>query len=282
MLDHRAIGRKYPEQTVEVSADALRAFAQATNEDNPRFLDGGPLEDVVAPPLFAIVAAAPSEKLPLADEALTGPGELFRRQMVRGDNEIVWSDVIRPGDRIASTAVVATIEEKANGELLRVGITLRRSGREIARVSCGYFVRGETAVKKSPPPSEPRGQILAAVDMTVTPDQPRRYADASGDRNRIHLDDAVARIAGHPGVILQGSCTMAFVSKAVLDAFCAGDPRRLRRLKVRYARPVLPGDVLTTILWRQRDVTSGVRYGLETKRQDGTIVVKNAYAEVAP
>lgn len=282
MLDRGAIGKRYPEQAVDVTADGLRAFAHATNEDNPRFLGAGPLQDVVAPPLFAIVAAAPSERLALDDESLTGPGELFRRQMVRGDNEIVWSDVIRPGDRIASQAVVTAIEEKVNGELLRLGITLRRGGREVARVSSGYFVRGATSVPKSPPPSEPRGPILAAVEMAVTADQARRYADASGDRNPIHLDDVVARTAGHPGVILQGSCTMAFVAKAVLDALCDGDPRRLKKLRVRYARPVLPGDLLTTILWRQRDVTQAVRHGLETKRQDGTIVVKNAWAEVAP
>jgi acyl dehydratase len=73
---------------------------------------------------------------------------------------------------------------------------------------------------------------------------------------------------------------MAFLSKAVVDTFCAGDPARLRRLRVRYARPVLPGDALTTIAWRLDEGTFTQQYGLEVKKQDGTVVIKNAFADV--
>ena len=66
-----------------------------------------------------------------------------------------------------------------------------------------------------------------------------------------------------------------------VDHFCEGDPKRLRRLRVRYARPVLPGDTLTTIVWNLDDKTGLSSVGLETKKQDGTIVIKNAYADVA-
>jgi acyl dehydratase len=287
VLNPECIGRKYPEQRWEVTAEATRAYALATNDENPRYLDDHSMEGMVAPPIFAIVAAAPSEMLPLFDEQLTGNTSNFFQKMVRGDNDILFSDVIRPGDVLTSTAVVAGIDVKSNGELLRVDVMLRKNGREVARVGCGYFVRGENVVPKkdaSKPAYNteiPRGPVVAAIDMAVTADQSLRYAEASGDKNPIHTDDAVAKVFGHPGIILQGSCSMAFVSKAVIDTFAAGDPKRLKRLRVRYARPVMPGDQLTTIAWRIDGSTVTHGYGLETKKQDGTIVIKNAFAEIS-
>ena len=285
MLNKEHIGRKYAEQRWSVHADATRAFALATNDPNARYLDeDSQPQGLVAPPMFAIAAAAPSEILPLSDEGLTGPSGDFFRRMVRGDNDVTWTDVIRPGDVLTSTAVIAGIEEKPNGELLRVDVSLRRDGREVVRVGCGYFVRADNPKRDSKPlgtSEQPRGPVVHAVDMVVTKDQPLRYAEASGDRNPIHTDDQTARLFGHPGIILQGSCTMSFIAKAAVDAFGDGNPARLKRLRVRYARPVLPGDTITTIFWRLDDTTAQLRYGLEAKKQDGTVVIKNAFAEIA-
>ena len=84
------------------------------------------------------------------------------------------------------------------------------------------------------------GQPLLMVDQTVDTDQTFRYAEASGDRNPIHVDENVAKMAGLPGIILHGLCTMAFTSKVMIDNLCGGDPKRLKRLTVRFSRPVFP------------------------------------------
>lgn len=286
MLNRELVGKRYPEQRWDVTPESVRRFAEACDEDNPAFLDDSRPDGVIAPPLYAIVAAFPSETQVVTDESLTGPSGEFFRRMVRGDNDVVWSDVIRPGDALTSTAVVSGIEEKENGELLRVDVTLRRNGREVARVGCGYFVRGEkpknaSGGKQAGSSNQPRGPVVGSADMHVAADQPIRYAEASGDRNPIHTDPEVAKLFGHPGIILQGSCTMALVAHGVIDHLCGGDPRKLKRLRVRYARPVLPGDTLTTIFWRLDDASAGVQYGLEAKRQDGTVVIKNAFADIS-
>ena len=46
------------------------------------------------------------------------------------------------------------------------------------------------------------GQSLPELTKQVTVDQIQQYAEASGDRNPIHLDDTFARSAGLPGVIV--------------------------------------------------------------------------------
>ncbi|HYM49693.1 MAG TPA: MaoC/PaaZ C-terminal domain-containing protein [Candidatus Limnocylindrales bacterium] len=87
------------------------------------------------------------------------------------------------------------------------------------------------------------GDHLPSVRKTITVEQIRGYAEASGDHNPIHLDEAFARAAGLPGVIAHGMLTMAFVNQMVTDWL--GDRRRLRALRGRFAGMVVPGDQIT-------------------------------------
>lgn len=75
------------------------------------------------------------------------------------------------------------------------------------------------------------------------PYRPIYYAAASGDFNPIHIDPEVGKEAGLGGPILQGLCTLGWA----VDAFIAylGDPGRVSGVKVRFSRPVAPGDVVT-------------------------------------
>jgi acyl dehydratase len=117
--------------------------------------------------------------------------------------------------------------------------------------------------------------------MEVALDQPRRYAEASLDDNPIHLDPEVAKMGGLPGVILHGLCTMAFCSRHFVEGACGGDPRRLKRLAVRFSKPVLPGQTLTTTAWKTGEQGGVSTYGFETANPEGALVVTNGVAEVA-
>ena len=87
------------------------------------------------------------------------------------------------------------------------------------------------------------GQALPSLAKHVTVEQIRQYAEASGDRNPIHLDETFARSAGLPGVIAHGMLTMAFANQMVTDWLA--DRSLLRRLQGRFAGMVVPGDDVT-------------------------------------
>ncbi len=73
--------------------------------------------------------------------------------------------------------------------------------------------------------------------------RPTYYAAASGDFNPIHIDPEVGQMAGLGGVVLQGLCTLAWAAEAAVNY--AGDPGKLKRIKVRFTRPVAPQDEIT-------------------------------------
>ena len=120
------------------------------------------------------------------------------------------------------------------------------------------------------------GETFTAV-REVDRYRPVYYAAASGDFNPIHLDPGVGRQAGHPGAILQGMCTFAWLADAC--AAYLGDPGRVRRVAARFVRPVQVGDVLT-FQGRCTGVEGRrVRLEVSATNQRGEEVLKGACAE---
>jgi acyl dehydratase len=85
--------------------------------------------------------------------------------------------------------------------------------------------------------------IMSARAVTFTREQIAAYAEASGDRNPIHLDDDFAKTVGLPGVIAHGLLQMGLMATVAAEA--AGGPHRLRRLYCRFNGMVVPGDTVT-------------------------------------
>jgi acyl dehydratase len=96
---------------------------------------------------------------------------------------------------------------------------------------------------------------------------------------KIHLDPEVAKKAGFPGIIGHGLCTLAFTSRAVIDGVGGGLPERLRRLAVRFALPVIPGEIIRTRIWPAASGADG-EYAFETRDPRGKLVISDGRAVV--
>jgi acyl dehydratase len=262
-----------------VAAGAARAYAEATNDPNPRYRDG-----TFAPPVFAVVPtwepvmALGRELVP--DEHLT--------MLVHAAQDMHFHRPLRPGQRLVTRV------EPFNRRVNRFGTSLclratagDPDGTPALDVYTTVFVKGWSDGGDEGPDQPPhrldrsaRDRPLGEAVVHVDDDQPRRYADASRDRNPIHLDPVVAEAAGLPGVVLHGLCTLAMCSRAVLEAATGGDPAPLRRLAVRFSEPVLPGDELTVSVYDggrdgdQRLVPFEARVRGSLAAKDGLAVVE--------
>lgn len=87
------------------------------------------------------------------------------------------------------------------------------------------------------------GDELPALARVVTADDVRAYAEASGDLNPLHQDDAVARAAGFPGIIAHGMFTMGHLATAVVA--WAGDADAVTSITSQFRAPVAMGETIT-------------------------------------
>ena len=120
----------------------------------------------------------------------------------------------------------------------------------------------------------------ALPELHVTPDAglTKRYAEASGDPNPIHIDEEFAKSVGLPGCILHGLYSMAQVAKAHTDA-AGGDPRALKRLEVQFRGMGFPEqEIVVTSTVKERD---GNRVVTDTVAAQGeNRIIRNAGAEL--
>jgi acyl dehydratase len=234
--------------TAFVDPEQVRAYLAATNDGNPAYASGR-----LAPPVYGCVPSwdpmiaalhdvMPADRMPMLLHAFQDMR--FHRDMVPGTT--LKTDAALFGVRAARAGTWVTMRSTSHDV---------DSGLLVMEQYGTMFIRGWKAPDSSGDdrpdhsfPSAARGEPVAEVTATVDADQTLRYADASGDRNGIHVDDEFARKVGLPGIILHGMCTMAVCAQGVIEGVAGSDPSRLRRLAVRFAKPVLPGsDLVTTV-----------------------------------
>lgn len=276
-LNEELVGKEYDSSTFEVTADHIERYARATNDLNDRYLAGD--DSVVAPPVFPVVPAFSAFMNAAMDPELQA--DLLR--LVHGAEEHVIHRPLKPGDVITVNPVLESIEKKDTGETFTAKATLvDQSGEAVAEVRGTMFIRGSGSGRKLPSDGGDETHEIVYEEATkVDDDQTHRYAEASGDHNPIHVDPDTAKMAGLPGIICHGMCTMAIATKAAVNGLAGGDPTRVKRVGVRLSKPVLPGQELTTKLWKEAEGAGVTTYGFETYNQDGKAVIKQGVVEIS-
>jgi acyl dehydratase len=276
-------------RTATVDPVRARAYAAATNDANPAYLEGR-----YAPPVFGVVPTWEALTGVLADHipAESMPMLLHLAQDMHFHRPLV------PGMTLTTEAGAYSVRVARSGTHVTARVASEDDeGALVLEQFSTMFVRGMTGGEDHGPerpdhgfPDEARARPLGERVRHVDDDQTYRYRDASGDTNRIHVDDEFARSVKLPGIILHGLCTMAMCGSVVVDELAGRDPSRLARLAVRFSRPVFPGSDLTVSLYDagvagdgaagDGVAGDGVRaYAFEAS-SGGKLVVRDGRAEV--
>ena len=108
------------------------------------------------------------------------------------------------------------------------------------------------------------GEELPELRRVVTAADVPAYAEASGDRNPLHLDDAFARSVGFDGVIAHGMFTMGHMATAVTE--WAGPDAVVDRITAQFSAPVIMGEE--------------IRAGGTVRAVDGDVVTVDTWVAV--
>ncbi len=272
------LGGNYDGGTRSVDPGRSRAYAAATNDRYPGYELGR-----CAPPVFGAVLAWDAVRSAVID--VVPPHAL--PTVVHGEQDMHFHQPIVPGACLATTALAHSVRVAGSGTSYTVRATSvdAGTGTPVLDQYLTVFLRGLTAVAGAGPdkpahsfPSHatPVGEAAFHVDD----DQTLRYAAASGDDLAVHVDDGAARSVGLPGMIVQGLCTLAMAGCAVLGRVSDGDPVPLRRLAVRFAANVFPGDEVVVAIHRMDGAPGRRRHPFHARTADGRGVLEHGLVEV--
>jgi hypothetical protein len=262
-LDYHKI-KKWPFKTSTRSytrADTVH-YARGFGAGLPGALeaDDAPFLDPVNP------RALPMMGVPLAD------GEFWQRDPAAG---LQWRQIVHAqetitvhraleshGTVIIERSVVDIYDRGADkGALLHERQVLCDVGGEpVITIDVHTVLRGDggfggrAAQAPRPPPVPADRPPEAVLDLRT----PSREEPVFGLPRELAVSDATSGL--QPGqLVLRGVCCFGLAGRAVLKLVCDNDPRRLRRLSVRYAGPMLTDETMRTDLWRTGTGTASFR-----------------------
>ena len=268
-----ALGAWTEPKSFTVERERVAAYAAATNDPIAEHRSGE-----LAPPVFAVVPAF--ESAATAVLAVAPPKLLM--MLVHGEQDFAYRRPIEAGMELVTRSAPLGVRQTSAGVVVAVKSQTHTADGELVNEQwMSTFFRGASGEKTSGElaPEHGLAEALRAtapfgeLKQHVDDDQTYRYAEPSGDHNPIHLDPDFAKAVGLPGIINHGLCTMAFASHAVIGV-AGSDPRTLKRLAVRFAKPVLPGQDIVTRVW---DAAPG-SYAFETATGGDTVVIKDGLA----
>lgn len=153
-------------------------------------------------------------------------------------------------------------------------IRLKGSGAKLCTLVNTTFARGDGGFggpkegAPEPYPIPARAPDLVH-DCDTRSDQAFLYA-LSGDRNPLHRDPKVAKMAGFPRPILHGLCTYGTACRAIVSTVCKYDAAKITGFDVRFSAPVFPGETISTEMWIDGSVVS-----FRSKAKERDVVVIN-------
>ncbi|NOT40326.1 MAG: 3-alpha,7-alpha,12-alpha-trihydroxy-5-beta-cholest-24-enoyl-CoA hydratase [Alphaproteobacteria bacterium] len=164
---------------------------------------------------------------------------------------------------IADERVVAAVDKGAGkGALIYTEkvIRLKDTNEKLCTVGGTIFARGDggfggPSTGGPEPHAIPERKADAVCENDTRVDQALLYR-LSGDRNPLHSDPKIAKMAGFPRPILHGLCTYGTVCRGVLQTICHYDHTMIAGFDVRFSSPVFPGETIVTEMWKDGNVVS--------------------------
>ena len=245
---------------------ALGVGSDSTDARQLKFVNDTTVGAPLALPTLAVVLGFPGSWM---QDPATG---IDFAQIVHGEEKVVWHRSLPATGTVVARHKVTRIVDKGPGrgaiitydkELFDV-----HNGEALATVTHTTFARGNggfataTVLGDVAAPasmSVPMGPPDIVVDIPTLPQQALLYR-LCADRNPLHSDPQIARVAGFDRPILHGLCTWGIAGHALLSHCAGSDPARLKSLHARFSAPVFPGETLRMEMYQEgRDVRFRVR-----------------------
>lgn len=196
-------------------------------------------------------------------DLMSVPGLDFNPMMLLHGEQ--YTEILKPPLPTTATVVndakLSAIYDKGPGKgaviVLDIVSKDKASGTPLFKNEFTVFIRGEGGFGKEsdpkqpapgnePPPRDPD----VVIEYPTAPNQALLYR-LSGDKNPLHADPNMAAIGGFDRPILHGLCTFGNVGRAAIEAFAPGKPENFRSIKVRFAKPVFPGETIQVKMWKE-------------------------------
>ena len=129
-------------------------------------------------------------------------------------------------------------------------------------------------------PLEESAAPLWESRIPIDPLRPHIYDGCTDIVFPIHTSRSFARQVGLPGNILQGTATLAFAVREIINREAGGNPLSLKSVFCRFTGMVFPGTMIRVQLVGKIGKDDGTRLNFIVLNQEGQKAISDGYAIV--
>lgn len=280
-------GVKLREYAMKVEARSTMNYAAATDDHNSWYFNDESPEGIIAPPMYGVAVTWPvSEKIGSFIENKNFPLEILNTR-VHYTEYLEFKRPVIPGDELRVRGKIASIYPHRAGTMVVVKYTVidkndktvftEYMGGLMRGVQCQDGGKGEDELPKIPT-HDIKG--LPHWDSTILIDPLFTYVydGCTNIHFPIHTSHSFSKAVGLPGIIVQGTATLALAVREIINREGGGDPHRLSLLSCRFTGMVFPGTVIRVIVSGTVSMNKGKNVYFTVENDSGQEVLKNGYA----
>ncbi len=237
-------------------------YAAAVKDNNPVFFDDESPEGIVAHPMQCVAVTWPIlERIWEFIDLDNFPYEILATY-VHYTEHLILHRLIRPGDKIVVKGKIAAILPHRSGTHMITRLeAFDQDSKPIFTEFIGGLIRGvecrdQGRGKKSIPPvpkADVSESILSESSVVIDPLQPFVYDGCTRIHFPIHTSKQFAHQVGLPGIILQGTATLALAVKEIVNREAEANPNKVQSIACRFTGMVIPGSTITVQLLSRND-----------------------------
>lgn len=288
-IDSSLVGVSLGEIEHQVTWRETTNYAASVFDLNPRYLDDTSERGIIAHPMFAA--------------ALTWPiaGDIYSKLegrlpsaaipfMVHINEHLLINRPVRPGDRIKINGrVAAVLPSRAGTRLVTRLDALDAEGNNVFTEFGGVMFRGigcsDKGRGKENLPDVPSVAVndenIWSAEISVSKAITYIYDGCSDIVFSIHTSPAFARGAGLPGIIVQGTATLALAVRELVNREAGGEPERVKEISCRFSDMIFPGSKIRVELTGKEQTEKDIMLAFQVINEQGKTALKAGYARLS-
>jgi hypothetical protein len=264
-------------------------YAAAISDNNACYFDDTSQAGIVAHPMFPVAVTWPIvSRLDKYLDSSEFPTEVLMTQ-VHYSEHLILHRLIRPDDSLSLTGCLAALLPHRAGThaIVRLDAVDAKGGPVFTEylgallrgVQCG--LGGGTQAVPDPPEFEASGRPLWNSDIFIDPERPYIYDACTNIVFAIHTSPSFAQMVGLPGIILQGTATLAYAVREVVNRQAGGNPAWIKEIGCRFSGMVRPGGDIKVCCLGTQEHQDCTQVFFEVLNPEGGKAIRKGHIKIA-
>ena len=263
-------------------------YAASVQDNNPKYFDDREEAGIVSHPMFAVSVTWPVlSRLDTFIESNDFPKEVLMTQ-VHYTEHLILHRLIRPGDELSIMGTLRAFLPHRAGTHAIICLEARdKKGEPVFTEYTGAMLRGVSCGEGGKagqipliPENDNEAEVLWTSDIHIDPLRPYIYDGCSNIIFPIHTSPKFARMVGLPGIILQGTATLAYAIRELVNNEADKDPARISEIACRFTGLVLPGTDIKVCCIGKKSHKDFTDIFFEVQNCDRNKAVRSGYVKI--